>query len=491
MPSPVFRSRLTLAVAPFLLAGCAAVPQLGVRPEIRQPADIAAARSFAADSISTSVWPADEWWTGYGDPQLSALVAEGLAGSPDLAAAAARLRAAQGYAQQAGAARLPSVGVEASASEGKQSYNNGIPPAFVPQGWNDSGRVAATLSFDLDLWGKNRAALVAATSEAEAARIDLEQAQLVLSTNIAAAYADLARLAAERAVQDQALDVRLQTQKLVGDRVIMGLDTRAELEQANAAVPLARADLAATDEAIGLTRNRIAALVGKGPDRGLTIALPPRLAVIGVLPGGVTTDLVGRRPDIAASRARVEAAASRIKVARADFYPSINLSALIGFQSLGLSNLFASGSSFGSVGPAISLPIFRGGQLAGQYKSARANYDEAVATYDSTVLGAYREVADAVTSRKALGERLAQSRAGLASSEQAYAIARQRYEGGLSTYLDVLTAEEKVLQTRLIVADLEARGFTLDIALVRALGGGFSSSTDNAAGSAIKDKTNG
>lgn len=440
---------------------------------MREPATIAATRSLAAESV-TAAWPVGDWWSVYGDPQLDMLITEGLKDSPDLAAAASRLRAAEGYAQQAGAARLPQIGVEASAAAGKQSYNNGIPPAFVPQGWNDSGRVAATFGFDLDLWGKNSAALAAATSDAEAARIEVAQAHLVLSTSIAAAYADLARLSAERSVQEQALAVRLQTQKLVADRVAVGLDTRAELEQASGAVPLARADLAAIDEVIGLTRNRLAALVGAGPDRGLAIALPSRLGSTALIPENVTTDLVGRRPDIASARARVEAAASRIKVARADFYPAVNLTALVGFQSLGLGNLFSSGSTFGSAGPAISLPIFRGGQLAGQYKGARAGYDVAVAAYDSTVLSAYREVADAVTSRNALVTRLAQSRAALGNSERAYAVARQRFEGGLSTYLHVLSAEERLLQTRMIVADLEARAFTLDVALVRALGGGFS-----------------
>ncbi len=479
---------LSATAATALLSACAPVPNLGARPEVQGPASYAADQSLGTRADASS-WPANDWWSAYGDAQLSGLIAEGLAGSPDLAAAAARLRSAQAYAQQAGAALLPSVGVQASASEAKQSYNNGIPAAFVPQGWNDSGQVAANLSFDLDLWGKNRASLAAATSEAEAARIELEQSRLVLSTNIASAYADLARLAAERAVQAKALDLRLQTQKLVSDRVTNGLDTRAESKQADAAVPTARAELAATDEAIGLTRNRIAALLGKGPDRGLAIALPAEPAEVHGLPAGVTTDLIGRRPDIAAARARVEAAASRIKVARADFYPSINISALVGFQSLGLGNLFKSGSTFGSVGPALSLPIFRGGQLAGQYKGARASYDEAVANYDATVTTAYREVADAVTSRAALVTRLSESRQALADSEAAYGIARQRYEGGLSTFLDVLTAEERVLTNRQAVADLEARAFTLDVQLVRALGGGFSN--DTAAAAASKDPTHG
>lgn len=479
---------LATAAGTALLSACAPVPQLGAKPEVRAATNYAADRSLAA-TADASAWPVADWWSSYGDAQLSTLISEGLADSPDLAAAAARLRSAQAYAQQAGAARLPSIGVEASALESKQSYNNGIPPAFVPQGWNDNGHVAATLNFDLDLWGKNRGALAAATSDAEAARIELDQSRLVLSTNIASAYADLARLAAGRAVQAKALELRLQTQKLVSDRVTNGLDTRAESKQADAAVPAARADLAATDETIGLTRNRIAALLGKGPDRGLAIALPAHPAEVHALPAGVTTDLIGRRPDIAAARARVEAAASRIKVSRADFYPSVNISALIGFQALGLDNLFKGGSTYGQVGPALSLPIFRGGQLAGQYRGARANYDEAVANYDSTVTAAFREVADAVTSRKALATRLSESRQALEDSEAAYSVARLRYEGGLSTFLDVLTAEERVLQNRQIIADLEARAFTLDVQLVRALGGGFS--TNIAAGAARKDPTHG
>ena len=484
------RSQISLSILTALLAGCASVPNLGPAPQVRQPDSIAAGASLTSADAAKD-WPAADWWSSYKDAQLTVLVEEGLAGSPDIAAAAARLRAAQGYAQQAGAARLPSLDLEASATASKQSYNNGIPAAFVPQGWNDSGRVAASLNFNLDLWGKNRAALAAATSDQEAARLDQEQVRLALTTNIASAYAELARLAAVREIQVRALDVRRQTRALVADRFAAGLDNRGERNQADAGVPLAEADLAATDEAIGLTRNRLAALVGKGPDRGLTIALPEQVPAIAVLPGTVTTDLIGRRPDIASARSRVEAAASRIKVARADFYPAVNLSALIGFQALGLQNLFDSGSTFGQAGPAVSLPIFRGGQLSGQYRSVRAQYDEAVANYDSIVLSGYRQVADAVTSRRALAQRLAQVRQALVDTENAYAVAQARYRGGLSRYLDVLTAEDRLLQTRQLKAELEARAFSLDVALIGALGGGFAPSSPNAAQAPHKETTHG
>jgi NodT family efflux transporter outer membrane factor (OMF) lipoprotein len=271
-----------------------------------------------------------------------------------------------------------------------------------------------------------------------------------------------------------AADIRIQTAKLVQQRVDIGLDTRAELKQATARLAQAQADIEATDEAIALTKNALAALVGAGPDRGLMIERPTTgtLQAQGV-PDGASIALIGRRPDIAAVRARVEAAKDRVKEAKAAFYPNVNLSALIGLQSFGLSNLFSSGSQFGSVSPAVSLPLFHGGALQGQYRGRRGQYDEAVALYDASVIKALRETADAVTSQKKLAARLSQSRSALADFEEAHALARQRYEHGLATYLDVLSAEEGVVSARLQVAELESRAFTLDVQLVRALGGGF------------------
>jgi len=228
-------------------------------------------------------------------------------------------------------------------------------------------------------------------------------------------------------------------------------------------------------------------LLGAGPDRGLAIARPtlPVPAAQG-LPADITTDLVGRRPDIAAARERVQAAASRINVAHADFFPAIRLSAMFGVQALGLGNLFESDATYGRAGPAISLPIFHGGAIQGRYRGARATYDEAVATYDQTVLTAYQQVADAVTSQRAAGQRLAEAQTALAASQDAYDIARQRYDGGLSNYLDVLTVQDRLLQARLAVAGLQASLRSVDIALIRALGGGF-----QPAQASSKDRTHG
>ena len=464
-----FRAGLLLPL--LLSSACATVPDLGAKPVPHAASDYASAQSLEG---TQSAWPADGWWKAYNDPQLDQLIGEGLAGSPDLAAAAARFRTAQGLAQQAGAALLPSIDAVASVDYQNQSQNIAPPGQRIPSGWHATGATGLSFNFDLDLFGKNRAALRAAKKDAEAARYDTDEARLVLTTGIASTYADLAALYAQRDSLESALDIRSQTLKLVQQRFDAGIANQSELEQAKARLPQTRADLAATDEAIMLAKHALAALVGEGPDRALMIARPAAgtLQAQG-LPPDASVNLIGRRPDIAAARTRVEASAERIKEARAAFYPDINIGALIGFQSLGLSSLFNSGSHFASVSPAISLPVFHGGALQGQYRGRRGQYDEAVTNYDGQVVQALRETADTVTSRQALAERLAQSHAALASYETALSLAQRRYQNGLSTYLDVLTAQESVVNARLTVAQLETRAFTLDVQLVRALGGGF------------------
>jgi NodT family efflux transporter outer membrane factor (OMF) lipoprotein len=469
LPGPFLAAAGALA-----LAACATVPDMGPRQQPRPAAEMATQRSFQA---ATADWPADRWWDAYRDPQLSALVDEALKGSPTLAQAQARLKAAEAQAQQARAATLPTVTGNGSISETEQSKNLGYPPfiqQYLPSGFKDQGRLTLDASYDLDLFGKNRAALAAAVSETEAARADAAQARLTLSSAVAQAYGDLARLYAERDVAADALRIKTETAQLTAQRVENGLDTKAELSQAQAATPASQGDVEALDEQILITRHRLAALVGQGPDRGLDIPRPKAGAVKAFgLPADLTVNLLGRRPDIVAARLRVQEAGKRIDAARADFYPDVSITGFIGQQSLGISQLVAAGSAIGSIGPAVRLPIFDGGRLRGAYRGARAQYDLAVADYNQTLTQALQDVADSAASAQSVQRQLAQRREALASSETAYQVARLRYEGGLSTYVNVLTAEDALIAQRRAVADLEARAFTLDVALVRALGGGF------------------
>jgi NodT family efflux transporter outer membrane factor (OMF) lipoprotein len=459
-----------------ILALAACAPDLGPLPQTKSASDYASSQSFAAPETS---WPQSEWWKAYGDAQLDGLITQALADSPDIRVADARLREALAAAQISDADLWPTLTANGSLLPTRQSLNNGFPAAFksfLPHGWHTESQDTVNLSYDLDLFGKDRATFAAATSEADAARVDAQAARLMISTAVAAGYADLVQLGADQKSAKDALRVRQDSANLVSQRVSQGLDNQGELAQAQARVAQARSDLDVLQGEIAIARNQLAALLGKGPDRGLDIAIPENVALQPFgLPASLAADLMGRRPDVTAARLRAEAAASRIDAAHADYYPNIDLTAYYGLESLGINTLVNHGSIIGQVGPAVHLPIFDAGRIEGNYRNARAQYDEAVATYDKSLTNALHEVADALANQRELRDQLLHAHQAQAASEKAYDVAMQRYKGGLSRYLDVLTAEDTLVQQRRAVADLEARAFSLDVALVRALGGGFTS----------------
>jgi len=296
----------------------------------------------------------------------------------------------------------------------------------------------------------------------------------MLTTSIASAYAELARLFAAEDTARAALDVRSKTATLFRERYDHGLETLGSVRQAQARHSAAQAQMLAVQEQLQLQRNRIAALMGQGPDRGLNLTRPQiDLAKPMGLPKSVEANLLGRRPDIVAARLRAEAAAKRIDVAQAEFYPNVNLNAFFGAQSLGVGNLLKAGSNIGSIGPAVSLPIFNGGRLKAQLKGARADYDESVANYEQTVTQALQAVADAAVSQRELSGQLGHTNDAVNAAREAWQIASRRYEGGLSNYIDVLTAEDTLLANQRSLTDLQSRAFMLDVAMIRALGGGF------------------
>lgn len=470
LPSPLLI--LPILLSGLTMQGCAA-PYLGPPPVPLSASDAASAQSLAGDAA----WPTDRWWQTLGDDQLVSLIDVALVRSPDVALANARLRAADALVQQAGGALVPNVTVDATAGGNQQSQNLGIPAQFVPDGIVSTGRLTAMASFNLDLWGRNRAALRAARGEAAAARVDGAQARLMLITGIATAYADFARITADRRQLDIALDLADQSVALTRLRVNQGLDNRSPLAEAEARRESIRAEGEALAESETLARHRLAALVGQGPDFGLSLAAPTIDMARTDVPANAGIGLVGRRPDLVAARWRVEAAAQRIKVARADFYPNISLNALIGLQSLGLGNLIQSDSLYGNAGPAISLPVFDGGRIAGRYRGSRADYDAAVARYDATLLDALRETADAYASRQRTSARIAAQRTAVAALADAERIARLRFNSGLATRLPQLQAQQASVTARRGLLALEARQQQLDIALIRALGGGFVAAT--------------
>lgn len=452
----------------FLLSACASLPVPAVGDG---PKDVA---SLGAASLQGEggEWPAQNWWRGYGDAQLSALIEQALVDAPDMRVAAARARQAAAMAAAQKGDLLPQLGAGAGVTAQKQSYTMGFPS---PRGWDDNGRASLDLSWDLDFWGRNRAAYAAALSAARAAEAERAQAALLLSTAIASDYAMLTALHADRDAAADAVKVRAHTLRLMKERQHSGLEHQGAVEQAASAKAQAEGEVTALDEALEAQRFRLAALTGQGPDAAANMAKPVAAGRGQArLPNNLPAALLGRRPDIIAARERIEAAAKRIDVAERSFYPNVNLSAFVGLSSLNLSSFFKADSMIGGAGPAISLPIFQGGKLRANYRLSEADFDAAVAQYDGAVAHALGEVAISVNAIKRLEQRIAHAREAERAAEAAWTIAGNRYRGGLARYLDVLAAEDALIGTRRALTALETRALALDIDLIRALGGAAS-----------------
>jgi NodT family efflux transporter outer membrane factor (OMF) lipoprotein len=465
---PRTAAALAALLAAVALSACTTIPQSA--PFASEPSQ--AKKVNPIDSVN-----GETWWKGLGDAQLQTLLTQAFNNSPSLAMAEARLNQAQAAVSQYKASSRPQVGLDATAYEGKQSYNYLFPKSAVPQGYKDYGQATLSFNWELDFWGKNRAAIAAASTNAQAAAADAAQARLVLSTAIANAYIELDRLYHERDLAERAVAIRQDSAHLVQQKLDNGVSNQAQNEQAKAGIYAAQADLDALEEQIDLNKHLIAMLTGAAPDFAATLKRPAlaNTQAFGAVPERIDLNLIGRRPDVIAARWRAEAASAHIKQAHAAFYPNINLAAYVGAQALGLNKLFSSGSDIGQVGPAISLPLFDGGALKANLKSAESEHALAIASYNQDVLVAMQQVADTLTSQKALKSRLDNSEQALTAYEKAYSLSKLRYDGGLSDYTTLLVAEQSLLNQRRVVADLRSRALTLDVALIKSLGGGYTS----------------
>ena len=456
-----------------LVAGCASTNGLSSDASLRDANALAAEKSLATAPLSPAAWPRDDWWTAFNDPQLDTLIAEALAESPTLRVAAARTRKALAYAETAKAPLYPQVDGEAEITRRRTPEHGLTPPPFGGR-WGTLHQLQVTFDWELDFWGKNRSAYESALGSARAAEIDTNAARLALSVNIAQAYVQLQRAYLQLDVAQSTLKDREQIYALTRDRNAAGVDSRLELKQAEAALPATREQIAQLQETIDLTRNAIAALLGKGPDRGLAIARPAADGLDAVaLPSNVPAELIGRRPDLAAQRWRVEAAQKEIASAKAEFYPNVNLVAFIGLQSLGPAGFLSAASRMMGIGPAASLPIFEGGRLRGNLAGKNADYDIAVEQYNQLLADALRDVVDQLTSWKSVEEQRREQTKAIADAQEAYDLALLRYREGLGNYLQVLSAESPLLAQQSLEADLKARNLELSINLARALGGGL------------------
>ncbi len=455
-----------------LAAGCASTNGLATQASIDHADKLAAQKSLAMAAVSAAAWPTGDWWHSFNDPQLDQLMSEALDGSPTLKVAAARARKAIAAADLAQAALSPRVDGNASSTRERFSERGMIPP---PRGdaWATLNHLQVTLDWELDFWGKNRAAYESTLGKARAAEVDVFAARLALSTNIAQAYVQLQRSYLLLDVAQANLRDREHIYALTRDRNNAGIESRLGLRQAEAALPATREQIAQLQETIQLTRNQLAALLGQGPDRGLAIARPSsNVAAPVALPSTVPAELLGRRPDLVAQRWRVEAAQKDVVSAKAEFYPNVNLAAVVGVQSLGGAGFLTAASWMMGVGP-LTLPIFDAGRLRGSLAGRDADYDVAVEQYNQTLADATREVVDQLTSFRSIDEQRLQQRQALAAAQEAYDLALLRYREGIGNYLEVLSAESPLLAQQRLDAELQSHQIALSISLIRALRGGF------------------
>ncbi len=454
-------------VAALGLSACANLPDSPPQATLRNAYSL----GLSADQEATAALDA-QWWREFGDAQLNRLIDEALLNNPSLKIVQTRLMRANVAADVTDAATGPQLSATVDAMRQKFTATGMIPPPLAGSTY-ETGTAQLTGSWELDFFGKNRSALEAALGNARATQADAAAARTLLASNVARNYFQLLRLNEQLGVARRQLVQREQSLRLVTDRVNAGLDTRLELRQSEGTLPEARLQIESLNEQMALTRHALSALLGQ-PAKTLELE-PPALASIKnrAVATSVPSDLLGRRADIAAARWRVEAATQDVSNAHSQFYPNINLVAFAGFSSIGLDRLLGAGSEQWGVGPALRLPLFDGGRLQANLRGKATDLDAAIESYNATVIEAVRDVADQLASAQSINRQQTQQRAVQAAAESSYAIAMQRHEAGLSNLLTVLTAETAVLSQRRMAIDLAARALDVQVALMRALGGGY------------------
>ena len=477
MQCPVPKGIAAAAVLTILLtiAGCASTGGVAPQTQTINPSSLDVGNAIRAANADAQ-WPATDWWRAYDDPQLTRWIADAQAGNPSLAAAQARVREAASMAGVARAALAPQVNGSLSIQRQKWADNvyYGPGPLAGEQSWNNTGTLG--LAYHLDFWGKDKNAAERALDLAHASAADARAAQLELQANVVRTYVEMSLNYALLDIAKQTLQQQQQIVDLANRRLKGGIGTQLEVSQAETPLPEYERQIDAIEEKIALGRNQLAALAGKGPGAGDAIQRPTlSLAAPTGLPAALPADLIGHRPDVVAARWTVAAQARGIDVAKAGFYPDINLLASIGgYAAMGpLFQFLKNESHSWSVGPALTLPIFDGGRLRSQLGAASAGYDEAVERYNQSIVGALKDISDQVIRIRSLTTQADDADRSVAAARKNYDLSREGYRRGLTDYVNVLIAQSQLLRAQEGVAKVQAERLGAHASLMTALGGGL------------------
>jgi outer membrane protein, multidrug efflux system len=471
------RNAMQAIAAAALSAGCAVGPDYH-----RPPAEVPP--SWQPEAPWHEAAPSDtaikgNWWELFQDPELNPLVEKALASNKNLRVAAARLQQSQAELTIARSALFPAVALSASASRSKDSANRPLAAYSEPNQstvQNDF-RLGPSVNYELDLFGRVRREVEGARASAEQAEADFENTRLILMAALVSDYFSLREVDAEMDVVRHSLDLQQDALKFVTSRHDLGFATGLDLAQQQALLDSSATQLELLQNQRFQLEHAIATLVGTAAP-SFKLASSAQVRPLPTLPVGLPSDLLQRRPDVASAERAMAAANARIGVARAAYYPTIDLTPGFGVPSLGwesnaLASLFAAPSRLWSIGLSASETLFDAGKTRASVRFADADYTAAVATYRQTVLTAMEEVENGITGLASLERAEFQANASVLSAQRAFDIASDRYKGGVDTYLDLITAEQTLLTNQRQAVQIEGQQFATAVFLVKALGGGW------------------
>jgi len=467
-----------------LLAGCRVGPQYAkplapLAPEFKE--------SLPSNFRDSDGWkvaqPSDaklkgEWWTLFDDPELNALEGQIDAANQTLQQADANFRAARAAVRFYRASQAPTIGVAPSIGVIRDSANQPYFNKAVANNATGEFTLPFDLNYEIDLWGRIRRSVAQAKEEAQASAADLETTRLSLHAELAIDYFNLRSADAQRKLLDDSVAAFQSALQLTEDRYNGGAAPLSDVTQARTQLQTAQVQATDVDVFRANYEHAIAILIGKPPAQ-LTLPRNPVTAsspILPAIPGALPTQLLERRPDIAAEERRMAAANEQIGIAEAAFYPTLSLSAVAGFTGTSAVNWFTWPSRFFAVGPTLSQTLFDHGRRRAASDITLADYDSTIASYRQTTLTAFQQVEDNLKALHGLEVEASQQHAATASAQQSLDLFNIRYEGGVDTYLQVVTSQTALLQNERNGIDITRRRLEASVLLIKALGGGWDTS---------------
>lgn len=471
-----FIAASTLAV--LLLSGCMVGPKY-VKPNVplapNYKESTAATSNFKEDANWHPAQPADtalrgDWWTIFDDAQLNELEPKVAAANQNLKAAEARFRQARALIQYNRSNLSPTIGVSPSTAGLRDSANR---PYFTSTSNSTADtQLPLDLNYEIDLWGRLRHGVNAAREEAQASAADMQTAMLSLQAELAIDYFEARSAdAQEKLLKDTVKDYE-DAYRITNNRFVGGVAPQSDVDQARTQLEAARVEVSDVTLQRAQYEHAIAVLIGE-PPASFSLTATPLHARPPAIPVGLPSELLERRPDIAAAERRVAEANDRIGIARAAYFPTLSLNGALGYESTALSTLLSRSSFFWAVGPTLSETLFDAGRRRAASEQALASYDETVANYRQTSLTAFQQVEDNLTALRVLNAEAAHQHQATQSAQSAQQIFNNRYVGGIDTYLQVVTAQTTALINERNDIDIMRRQMDASVLLIKALGGGW------------------